>query len=72
MKTVTKALVAGVAGVTLALTLTGCGYYSDNAGYADEGFSVEILQGPDNTTITCVLYDGYDGDTIDCDFGGRE
>lgn len=66
-----KRKIAAVALLGLAaLGLAGCGS-SDNAGYQDEGFSVEILQGPNDNSITCVLYDGYDGDSIDCNFGGE-
>jgi hypothetical protein len=71
MKNVTKGLIAGAAALALMGGLTGCNPGSSREGYNDEGFSVEILQGPNETSITCVLYDGYDGDTIDCDFGAR-
>ena len=67
-----KRKIAAIALLGLVIAgLAGCGSAA-TAGYQDEGFSVEILQGPNDNTITCVLYDGYDGDTIDCDFGGVE
>jgi hypothetical protein len=59
-----KIAVVAIAGLTL-LGLTGCN--SDNAGYQDEGFRVEVVATPSGS-VTCVLYDGFDGDSISCDW----
>ncbi len=55
------------AGAFLLLGLTGC--RSDNAGYDDEGWRSENIATP-NGSVTCVLYDGYDGDSISCNWAG--
>ncbi len=52
--------------IIAAATLTGCST-SSNAGYSDEGFSVQVVQTPTGA-VTCVVYDGYDGDSISCDW----
>jgi len=64
-KTIKTLAVAGALIGTLALT--GCG--SNREGVNDKGWSSQNIGTP-NGTVTCVLFDGYDGDTISCDWEG--
>jgi hypothetical protein len=50
-----------------ALGLTGCSKWDNNEGYKDKGWSSQNIATP-NGTVTCVLFDGYDGDSISCDW----
>lgn len=64
-----KALV--LTGLILALALTGCSG-SSRAGIKDEGWSSRNVGTPDGKSVNCVIFDGYDGDAISCDWDGRK
>jgi hypothetical protein len=67
-KTIKTIAVAGALIGTLALT--GC-VREGREGYNDKGWSSENVGTPAGT-VTCVLFDGYDGDTIECDWEGMK
>jgi hypothetical protein len=57
----------GILLFVVLMIMTGC---SDSAGFQDEGWSTESIPLLDGRVVTCVLYDGFDGDTITCDWEG--
>lgn len=60
-----KAIALLFAGL-LAVGMTACG---ERDGSNDNGFRSENVATP-NGSVTCILFDGYDSDDIECDFAG--
>lgn len=51
--------------ILIGLGLAGCNHGA--AGYSDEGWGVEVVETPSGS-VTCVLFDGFDADSISCDW----
>lgn len=65
-----RKVVAALAIVGAALVLTGC--TNDRSGVADDGWVTQVITLPDGRAVICVLYDGYDGDSVTCDWSGHD